>query len=500
MTKKVFSEVKLFLKTYWKPLLFIFLFYCFSFLAIIRANEYYVDDTGRAVIGYGWTSDFKRYSSTFLSFFLLNMNTKVVDLSPFTQIFALLLTAFSSVFLCLILSGKKNGAKLSTLSLVLSTFLGIAPYSISLWIYKFDAPCMALALFVSIVPFLFRSGKNRFLYPVASIFCLLILWTSYQAFSGVYSLLCLLIVVNELTSKKKTKPTIRFLLISVGSYLLSAILYKILPDVGLAPSYRSTEIFGMLELVPGIINNLRALFATIWSDFPLAWKVLLSATIVVFPLSFIFKKGNHAKNFGIGFLTLLAIFTTCFGPFLALKELALQPRSLCAFSVALACLGIILGNNLKKKLQLLSIPSLLLIYSFMIFSFALGNALAGQKAYSTFRNSTLASDLSRLYPDSSEFSQKQVQILGDIGLSAVTKHASESYPLIPRIIDESQTGLSEHVWGTRRLLFYYGLKFDNYFVAKNEKFDYELFNIKLDSQYHKIYESQDSTKICIVLK
>ncbi len=83
-------KIKLFFKTYWKPLTLIFLFYCFALLAVLRANDYYVDDTGRAVIGYGWTSDFKRYGST---------------------------------------------------------FLGVAPYSLALWLYKFDAPCMALALF-----------------------------------------------------------------------------------------------------------------------------------------------------------------------------------------------------------------------------------------------------------------------------------------------------------------------------------------------------------------
>lgn len=494
------KSVKLFFKSYWKPLLLILIFYVFTLLAILRANDYYVDDTGRAVIGYGWTSDFKRYSSTFLSFFLLNLNTKAADLSPFTQIFALALVALSSVILCLLLTGKKNGEKLPALPLALSAFLGIAPYSISLWVYKFDAPCMALALFVSILPFLFKDAKKKFIFPLVSIFCLVVMWTSYQAFSGVYPLLCVLIVLLELLRGEKLKSLSRFLIVSVISYLLAGLVYKILPDFSVAPSYRATEIFALSELIPGFFKNLALVFSTIWSDFTLIWKVALFLSALVFLLSFVLRKGNRLKSLGFGCLILISLAVISFGPFLVLREIALTPRSLCASSVAFACLGIILGDNLNKKLRLLSAPTFLLLYSFMIFAFALGNAFADQKAYHTFRNSALASDLAALYPDSAVLAQKKVQILGGIGLSAVSEHVAEQYPLTPRILDEGQTGLSEHVWGTRRLLFYYGLTFDNFFVADNGRFDCNSFSLKLETAYHKILESSDESSVCIVVK
>ncbi|MBQ2637963.1 hypothetical protein IJG10_02460, partial [Candidatus Saccharibacteria bacterium] len=63
-----------------------------------------------------------------------------------------------------------------------------------------------------------------------------------------------------------------------------------------------------------------------------------------------------------------------------------------------------------------------------------------------------------------------------------------------------QTGLSEHVWGTRRLLFYYGLTFDNFFVADNGRFDCNSFSLKLETAYHKILESSDESSVCIVVK
>ncbi len=136
----------------------------------------------------------------------------------------------------------------------------------------------------------------------------------------------------------------------------------------------------------------------------------------------------------------------------------------------------------------------------MVYSFSFGNAFADQKSYADFRNRELASDLAHLYPDRAVLAKKQVQIRGGIGPSAVTRHLSELYPLTPRLIDEGQTGLSEHVWGTRRLLFYYGLRFDNYFVAANGTFDCESFNLKLDTAYHSILESPDSTSLCLVIK
>ena len=83
-------------KPFLKPFLIIFAFYCVSMLAIWRSGVSFIDDNGRAFTGKGWTSDFNRYSSSILSFFLIQLNTSLVDISPWSQIVAMaFLTAAS---------------------------------------------------------------------------------------------------------------------------------------------------------------------------------------------------------------------------------------------------------------------------------------------------------------------------------------------------------------------------------------------------------------------
>ncbi len=88
-----------------------------------------LQDLRRSVTGYGWTPDFNRYSSSALQFFLINMNLKLVDLSPYTQILALLFTTLSSFILIYLFTAPNQ--KPSPLIVIAPTFLGLCPYTIS---------------------------------------------------------------------------------------------------------------------------------------------------------------------------------------------------------------------------------------------------------------------------------------------------------------------------------------------------------------------------------
>ena len=56
------------IRPYIKPFLVVFIIYFVALSSILRANYSYMDDAGRAVNGYAWTSDFNRVSSSLLGF------------------------------------------------------------------------------------------------------------------------------------------------------------------------------------------------------------------------------------------------------------------------------------------------------------------------------------------------------------------------------------------------------------------------------------------------
>lgn len=491
-----------FLKQNKKIFIIIFAVYCFAFVAIWRANFYYADDVGRSVIGYGWTSDFGRYSSSALQFFLLNMNLKLVDLSPYTQVFALLLTAFSSFILIYLFTEREKKPSFPTI--LASAFLGLCPYTIACFVYKFDAPCMALALFATVFPFLFYFSKRSTFFG-ASLICLLIMWTSYQAYSGVYVVMAIAMAFKSILDKEIFKEVLKRTLFAAFSFFVVVILYKIcFPDVN---GYRSIEMFSFAKLIPGFLGNLFAVLGLIWASFNAFWKILTILFFGVYLISFLAVEDSWKKKlrnflFGLGCLFLFVIFS--FGAFLLLKEDYFPIRSFCGISVAFTVLGLFTARNMSGlKIKpyfsaILAAPMALLLYQFFVFEVAFGNVLSDQWRYSSFRIEALADDLAELFPDKAEQQNTQLQIQGDIGFSAITAHVATEYPIINELITSETSGLTEHVWGSRRAYYYYDLNFEDAFVALTGRFDYSSMNKIKDTSYHTIY--MDDGRVCVVLK
>ncbi len=491
----------IFLKQNKKTALLLFAVYCLAFTAIWRANFYYADDIGRSITGYGWTSDFNRFSSSALQFLLLNMNLKLVDLSPYTQIFALLLTTLSSLLLIYLFA--KQDKKPSFLTIMSSAFLGLCPYTIACFVYKFDAPCMALALLAAIFPFLFYNSKRSIFFCI-SFLGLLIMWTSYQAYSGVYVILALSLAFKSFLEKEALKKIIKQTLFCAAPFFLAAIAFKFcLPS---SEGYRSTEVFSPAELIPGFFRNLLAVSGIIWSSFNTIWKALVILTITAYFISFPTRKGKWLNNLLLSLPCLILFYIFSIGAFLLLKESFYPPRSFCGISVAFSITGLFIASNLDNskinsfQTRLLAVPALLLLYQFFIFEIAFGNALASQQQYTAFRLESLANDLSEIYPDKSMQQGKRVQIQGDIGYSGITNHIASQYPIIKELITSETTGLSEHVWGTRQLFYYYDLGFENAFVGGNERFDCEAMKNIKETSYHTIYSDESTSVICISLK
>jgi len=164
-----------------KPVLIMFGIYAFGISAIIRADFLYIDDIGRSAHGYRGWENWSRHISSFLAIFI-HADTRINDISPLTQ-----LIAVSSVVLVYVI----NNEKITKTALAASIPIGLSPYFLECFSYKFDAPYMALSVFVSIVPFVFM--KNMLAFSVASVLGILIMCMTYQASSGIYIIIVILL-------------------------------------------------------------------------------------------------------------------------------------------------------------------------------------------------------------------------------------------------------------------------------------------------------------------
>ncbi|MBR0133745.1 glucosyltransferase domain-containing protein [Candidatus Saccharibacteria bacterium] len=475
-------------RVYLKPFLVIFGIYCFAMLAIWFASISYADDAGRAITGKGWTSDFNRYSSSLLSFLLVQMRFSLVDISPLGQILAMVLLTISSLILVELFGNKK---KLSHLIVV--TLAGLTPFTLSLWLYKFDAPCMALALLACILPFAIKF-KRRWDFAITSFICLMVALTSYQAFTGVYLLLLLALGFRDYLNKKSFDW--RRVIFGLASFLAALIVFKfILPE---PEGYRSLAMWSFGDFIPGVFRNAGQVFVQIFTSFGRNWLILLACMLIAFIASIVLnskRKGAHRVLEALAAVAFAAVsIPLSYGIYLALADAPYNPRSLIGIGVAFAIVALL---TLRGKQRYFAIPAYILVHLFVVYAFALGNGLRYQHDYAAFRNSELAIHLGNLYPSREELAGKKLQIQGDIGLAEQNQHLASLYPITRDIIDAHQTGLSSFTWGSWSLHVDYDLNYD-YTGLLDEPYDCSAFEMKSENYYARI--SENDSLICIEIK
>ena len=378
----------------YKNFLFMSGIYVIGITSIIRANFLYLDDLGRTIIGYrGWLG-FSRYISDFLAAFI-HADTRITDISPLTQLFAALIIAAASAVLSFVVSE----GKITKTALVASLPLGLSPYFLACISYKFDSPYMALSIFMSVIPFLFMS--NRSVYFLFSFAGVLIMAMTYQASSGIYILVVILLSFQNWNEKKRTPNEIlRFIIISGLAYGLAMTVFRLflmIPmPVGIG-DYVSTSSYPLKQLVPGIFHNFVMYLKLVNSDFGKIWKILLLMSTVCFVVkSALCSKRNRVVSAFAAVLILILLCAASFGVYLALIKPLYELRAMYGFGVFIALINvyIVMGNK-----KVLIVPVLALCWCFFVFSFSYGNALADQKRYDDFQTEMLLHDLALLFPN-----------------------------------------------------------------------------------------------------
>lgn len=454
-----------------KPFWTLVVLYSIGISAILRADFNYIDDMERIAYGYKAWEGFGRYFSNFLSTFI-HADNYLTDVSPLPQMIAVVFLALAGIIVTYSITGQKRFSMWTFVALIP---LGLSPYFLECMSYKYDSPYMALSILASVFPILL-SGLNPVLYFCSVVGGILIMCTTYQASSGIFPMMVVLLCSKKWNEGESIKKLLRFSYKSLLGYVMGLLIFKIF-FMESVDSYVQNSIARFDQLIPVTLNNLHRYFEFIRTDFKNEWLYLIILIAIAFVV--VMVKDSKRKKYIAFLLSVLTLILLClmsFGIYPFFNKPLFEPRAMYGFGIFLAYLGVCIAAS--EKLFGAKIPLLLLSWSFFVFSFTYGNALNVQKQYTDFRIHMVIDDLSVASWDE----DKIVQISGTIGFSPVIKNMPQDYQMINRMVPITFSG--PWYWGQFGFYNYYGLKH----VIWDSSVDLTMFDLPIlqDTMYHTI--------------
>jgi len=481
-------------RSFIKPVLVMSGIYLLGILTIIRANFSYTDDLKRAIEGFRRWYDWSRYVSEFSSIFV-HGDTNLTDISPLPQLLAVLLLSISSVLLVYVIADKK----ITVTRLLASIPLGLSPYFLGCLSFKFDAPYMALSVLASIVPFLFITHKKAFFF--CSVVSLLIMCMTYQAASGIYPMIAVVLCFRYWNTREKTNnEVLSFLGRSVFAFCFAMLVFNffLMKPYLRDDYYTSTAMYPVSHLLSGTWSNIKDYALIVNSDWGIIWKTCIILICILFIIkSFNISAQGKIYSFFVSIIVIGVSFILSYGFYVLLAKPIYLPRALIGFGsfLAILCIYVISDYN-----RIATIVVIALNWCLFVFAFSYGNALADQARYAEFRINILLHDLSALYPTQGGM---QIQLKNSIDYTPSVKNIAKHYPVIERLVPRRLGG--DNYWDTYYFANYFNFnqseKTNITVNSPNENpisFDSVDLPVVLDSYYHTI--QSDGNYILVVLK
>ncbi|WP_165061030.1 glucosyltransferase domain-containing protein [Adlercreutzia sp. ZJ154] len=469
-----------------KPTLILTLIYLVGFSAIIQANFNYIDDMGRASAGYKGWDNFSRYTSNFLSSFI-HVGNYLTDISPLTQIIAVIELAIASVIVIYLISGKKN---YSIWMLIAVLPLGMSPYFLECISYKFDSPYMALSILASVVPLLLAK-QHKIIYALGIIAGELIVCTTYQAASGILPMLAVLLACKAYCQGKKLKNVTIFVLVSIVACGVALVIFKLF-IMQPASTYVSNGLPPLSEILPTTITHYKKYCKYVLTDFKSIWTLLCVLIVIAFLVTnTINSKHNIFRNFIASVICLIIMGCLIFGLYPILEKPLFAPRAMYGVGAFLAFLGVAIAASRKALIG--NVVVAILAWCFFVFAFTYGNALYVQSQWTDFRITSVVQSLNEIEEFSND-SPKTIQVEGSIGQSPILKNQPQNYQMLNRLVPITFQG--KWAWGICGINSYYGLKHTQ--VENKDSFKELKLPLRKETMYFDIFGEND--KFLIVLK
>ncbi|MCD7752412.1 MAG: glucosyltransferase domain-containing protein [Lachnospiraceae bacterium] len=257
-----------------KTALAIFVLYLISFSSIILADVEYIDDMGRKVTGNTGWEDFSRYLSNIVSQ-VINTNSYLADVSPLTQLIAVVVITISSLIVLMVFTDQK---KFSFWNIIAVLPLGISPYFLECITYKYDSPYMALSVLGGVFPLLFYAEDLK-LYITAAVLGTLVVCTTYQAALGIFPVSVMVLLFLQWKKGRSFRDLFQLMLRSVCGYCIGLFGWRYFLMKPVVSTYTSSDIYSLQELPAGLYSNLGRYLGNVYQDFDPLWLI---CTVVIF--------------------------------------------------------------------------------------------------------------------------------------------------------------------------------------------------------------------------
>lgn len=349
---------------------------------------------------------------------------------------------------------------------------------------------MALSILCSIVPFLFyKKGKWRknSIFILISIICTIIMCTTYQASSGIYITLAIILGLKS----QESKLYYALLSKSIISFLAGLIIFKlfILTPVD---GYASNNFLEISNFIPGSIKNYQKYFQLFFSDFRWHWIIAICIVVVAFILSTTAVSRKKIMILVLNILSLLGIILLSFGLYPFMEKPIFASRAMYGIFINFAFMSIFAANY--KLNYVGKICNLYLAYAIFVCALTYGNTVNIQKSYAIYRMGLVASDLNQIVP--AEGNNILIDFDGYIGYAQPVTKICNKYPVISRIVpfffhDDTSW------WGDRYFRYYYGMNNYNY-TGHLKEFDKSKMKLVKSTNMHNIY--QNGNNVLVLLK
>lgn len=476
-------------KTYKKTFLYLLILHIIGISAIIRANVSYIDDVGRSALGYrnfGYGRDLANFLAS-----LAHAGLTVRDISPLTQMLAV---CFLSAACCIVIHLLSENREFNLWTIIAVLPLGLSPYFLECLSYKFDSPYMALSILVSVLPFLFRK-YGLIPYGIASAAGCLAMCALYQSSSGIYPMLTALLCFLQWNKGRPSKDVLRFLLVSASSYCLALIIFRLCFVFGSSDASGYVNYSISLSLLP---KNLHDYFSHIKSDFKPWWlgmTALIAASFIYISAYDSVGRPRVLSGF-LAAVALLVMLLLSYGAYSVLEAPLMAPRAMYGFGVFIAFISVCISG--ESPISSIRLACFYLSWSFFVFAFVYGNALADNQRYLEFRAEAAIMDVceTEAFRSVKEDGEKlRIQYFGSISWSPLVIRDDDNHNLLVRLVPNIVS--SDWVHGQIYLRWYFGIG-DYIIIDSSEDFRELDLPVLKDTFYHTI--RGDGERILIEFK
>lgn len=432
-----------------KPTIILTVIYLVGISSLLRANFYYIDDIARANEGYTQWEYYSRHLMVLFGYFL-HADGYLTDVSPLPQFVAAIFMAIAGTISIYAITGKKD---ISVWHLIAAVPMGLSPYFLECFSYKYDSAVMGLSVLLSVAPLLLAESTEK-KYALAVFLCTLCMCMSYQAAAGIYPVLVVFICFRRWLDGHSLPKVFRFAAISAAGYLAGLVIFRLFIMTPVS-NHASSDLPAMGAFFSSVIGIYKKYLRYFLADFKVEWHLF----VVVLGACFLYVSCRTAKAAKIltallAVLVLLAAAALSLGVYPFLAGPTFYPRSMYGIGCTIAFLAIFIFSRMPKLIPA-KVAAFLLSWCFFSFAFTYGNALYVQSQYTDYRIMITIDDLvdSGIFEGAGE---KKMRITGSIGYAPVIRHMPQDFQILNRLVPINFQD-SEEYWGTYGFKNYYGL-------------------------------------------